>query len=55
MKDKNAFSRRALVKSSLLGLVALPINNILYAKSKIVPGDSTKLEFNFIGNNQNNT
>lgn len=35
MKDKNAFSRRFLVKSSLLGLVALPINNILYAKSII--------------------
>lgn len=33
MKDKNAFSRRVLVKSSLLGLVALPLNNILYAKS----------------------
>jgi hypothetical protein len=33
MKEKNVFSRRALVKSSLLGLVALPIHNILYAKS----------------------
>lgn len=35
MKCKNEFSRRALVKSSLLGLVTLPINNILYAKSAI--------------------
>jgi hypothetical protein len=33
MKDKNAFSRRVLVKSSLLGLIALPIDSILYAKS----------------------
>jgi hypothetical protein len=33
MKGKNAFSRRVLVKSSLLGLVALPIHSILYAKS----------------------
>lgn len=35
MKDKNAFTRRVLVRSSLLGLVALPIPNILYAKSII--------------------
>jgi len=35
MKSKNEFSRRALVKSSLLGLVTLPINNILYAKNRI--------------------
>lgn len=35
MKNKNEFSRRALVKSSLLGLVTLPINNILYSKSRI--------------------
>jgi hypothetical protein len=33
MKEKNVISRRVLVKSSLLGLVALPIQNIVYAKS----------------------
>jgi hypothetical protein len=33
MKDKKSFSRRVLVKSSVLGLITLPINNVLFAKN----------------------
>jgi len=33
MKNQNAFSRRVLVKSSILGLLTLPIQNIIYAKN----------------------
>lgn len=33
MVDKKSFSRRVLVKSSMLGLLSLPIQNLLFAKS----------------------
>ncbi len=33
MENQNTFSRRVLVKSSILGLLILPIQNILYAKN----------------------
>lgn len=32
MKEKNVISRSVLVRNSLLGLVALPLQNVLYAK-----------------------
>ncbi len=40
MTHQNTFSRRVAVKSSILGLLALPLPNILYAKSIIPVGDT---------------
>lgn len=35
MNNENSISRRMVVKSSLLGLIALPIPNVIYAKNII--------------------
>ncbi len=33
MENQNSFSRRVAIKSSIFGVLALPLNNILYAKN----------------------
>ncbi len=44
MVDQKSFSRRVLVKSSMLGLLALPIQNLLFAKSIFHSDESDRNE-----------
>lgn len=44
MENQHIFSRRVLVKSSILGLLTLPIHNVLYAKNIFSIDESTTNE-----------
>ena len=44
MDNQNMFSRRVLVKSSILGLLTLPIHSVLYAKNIFNINDSSSNE-----------
>jgi len=44
MENQHIFSRRVLVKSSILGLLTLPIHNVLYAKNIFNIDESTTNE-----------